>query len=484
MAMMTVKKAKIGLFAGGLEQYWTETGMKDLPDRIDRDARQLADALGEEFEVVYPGLAGNVGDSARIGAALADEQVDVAVMYHASYVDDAMTLAMLDGLGDIFPVLLLSQGMKSFLAGGADKLDVTDYGRAWGNNSAVQLPGSLDRTRPGLRWGFVFGGLDSPRALEQIGQYARAARAVRGLRGKLLSFLPHRSMGVPMYDTFPDESKLIGLTGMRIDYLYIIDLVKEMAAVSDADNDALVESLYAKYEVVEPPREEVAQSARVALGLERLVEKRGTDVLAIDFSAGMIPHIGALPCLGMSLLSDKGMVVASEGDAGVAISGLLIKGLTGKAFHFWEHLGFDEERNWILGGHEGGSAGFDLAKAGTKPKLRATQYINHDGIPGAPHFGVVPEFITNPGPVTLVSFYCGRDAYEMRIARGESVDIDPLPVQYEHTVFKPRIPLPAYFGRIAEAKVCHHFALVHAEIAPELRKVAEIMGTRVVDLTE
>ena len=26
--------------------------------------------------------------------------------------------------------------------------------------------------------------------------------------------------------------------------------------------------------------------------------------------------------------------------------------------HFWEHLMFDVKRNWILCGHDGGSAGF------------------------------------------------------------------------------------------------------------------------------
>ena len=470
----------IGLFAGGLEQYWTQTGMAELPDRIDRDARRLAETLGNDFEVVYPGLAGNAPDSARIGKALRERNVDLALMYHASYVDDAMTLAFLDEIGDIFPVLFLSQGFESF----TDELDVTDFGRAWGNNSSVQLPGSLDRTRPGLRYGFVFGGLGSERALAEIGQYARAARAVRELKGKRLAFLPHRSLGVPMYDTFPDESKIIGQTGIRIDYLYVIDLMKEMEAVPDQENDALVEDLYAKYEVVEPSREEVARAARVALGMQRLVDKRGVDALGIDFSGGMVPHLGAFPCLGMSLLSDRGAVVAAEGDVGVSVSGLLIKSLTGKAVHFWEHLGFDEEKNWILGGHEGGSAGFSLVKPGTRAKLRATQYIDWDGIPGAPHFGVIPEFITAPGPVTLATFYRGHEAYEMRLARGQSVDLDPLPVRYEHTVFQPRTPLRAYFGRIAELKVCHHFALVHAEIAPDLGKVAEILDVRVEDLTE
>jgi L-arabinose isomerase len=120
-----------------------------------------------------------------------------------------------------------------------------------------------------------------------------------------------------------------------------------------------------------------------------------------------------------------------------------------------------------------------MAKAGTRPRLRNTQYINFEGIPGAPYYGVIPEFITNPGPVTLLSMYRCLEGYEMRLARGESVNMDPLEVHYEHTVFRPNIPLQQYFKRIAEMGVCHHFALVHADVAGMVEKVAYILGIKI-----
>jgi len=194
-------KPKIGLFSGGIEQYWKETGMKELPARIDWDAKRLAETLGKEFEVVYPGLAGNVADSARAGRTLREEGVHLAVMYHATYIDDAMSVAFLEELGDIFAVLFQSQGFETFLG----QMDLTGAGRSWGNNSSVQLLGTLRRLKPGFRFGYVFGGLENPRALREIGEYARAAKAVRGLKGKIITFLPHRCLGAPMYDTYPDE---------------------------------------------------------------------------------------------------------------------------------------------------------------------------------------------------------------------------------------------------------------------------------------
>ena len=473
-------RPKIGLFAGGLEQYWTEAGMEKLPGVLDADVKRLAAALGDEFEVIYPEFAGNATDARRIGDVFRAEKADLVIMYHATYVDDAMTIGMLEEAGDIYPVLFHSQGSKSFL----DIQDLTDAGRSWGNNSTVQISGTLKRVKPEQQFGFVFGDLDEAAALAEIGQYARAARAVKSLKGKRVGFFPHRCIGVPMYDTYPDEAKMMGQTGIEIDFLYIIELAQEMERVSDGDCDKLVEELYDRCDVIEPPRSEVELSARVALAMERLVDAKGIDALAIDFSGGMMSLTGAMPCVGMARLIDQGVVVSSEGDLAVGVGGLLMRDIEEKPVHFWEHLAFDQDKNWILGGHEGGSAGFSMAKKGTRPKLRNNQYINWDGIPGAPHFGVVPEFITDPGPCTMITFFRGPETYEMRLACGESVDTEPLEVHYEHAVFRPNIPLPQYFRRIYDLGVCHHFGFIHAAIDGELEKCAEIMGMPCEWLTE
>jgi hypothetical protein len=163
---------------------------------------------------------------------------------------------------------------------------------------------------------------------------------------------------------------------------------------------------------------------------------------------------------------------------------MLLQTLTGgNPVHFWEHLMFDEEKNWILGGHEGGSAGFTMARKDTRPKLRCTQYVDFRNWEGAPLHGVVPEFITEPGPVTMVNLFRGVEGYEMRYATGMSVDTPPRPVHFEHTIFQPDIPLDGYFHRMKEAGVCHHFGLVHGKVGPELERVAELLKMNCICLT-
>jgi L-arabinose isomerase len=277
---------------------------------------------------------------------------------------------------------------------------------------------------------------------------------------------------------------MMGQTGIRLCYLYIYELLKKMEEVNQKEAEALTEELYKTCDVIEPPREEVFLAAKQAIALERLVEEKRVDALAIDTGPGLIPITGMIPCVGMARLIDRGVVVTTEGDLSVAVAGLIIKELCGKPIHFWENLMFDEEKNWVLGGHEGGSAGFSMAKRGTRPKLRNTQYINFGKVQGAPYNGVVPEFITDPGPVNLLTLFRGETGYEMRLARGESVDLPPLEIHYEHTVFKPDVPLNHYFNRIAELGVCHHFGLVHDDIHKEIEKVARILKMKLEYLTE
>jgi len=476
---LNTTKPKIGLFAGGIKTYWKDTGMLQLPAALEEDISRLRARLEEFCEVVYPHLCTDEDDSAQAARLMRDAKVDLTVMYHSTYLDDAMSCAFLTELGTTYSVLLHSQGLPD-LDGNPSAID---WGRCWGVNSAVQLPGSLKRLWPGFRFGYVFGHLDNPQTIRELAQYARAAHAVNNLKGSKIAFLPHRSASVPMYDTFPDEARMIGQTGIKLRFLYIADLIKHMTEVSSEEAEKLGDEMYDRYEVAEPPREEVIQSCRVAIALERLVLSAGVDALAIDMFPGLTPHCGALPAVGMARLIDRGIVVTTEGDLSTAVTGLILKDLAKKPVHFWENLAFDNARNWVFGGHEGGSAGFTMAKKGTVPRLRNTQYVDFRGTHGKPDLGVLPEFITNPGPVTLLTLYHAGQDYEFRIACGESVDTPPRDVHFEHTIFKPRIPLREYFRRMWQHGTCHHFALTHQDVEGEVLKAAEVLNIKIVDLT-
>ncbi len=474
-------KPRIGLFTGGIETYWKDAGMPELPGLLHKDSLRLAQKLNEDFEVIYPGIACNLEESILRVRELRDAGVETVVVYHATYVDDAMSLASIDELGPgIFTVLLHSQGIKGI----PETIEMLPAGTTWGNNSTVQICGTLKRMRPDFHFGYVFGELDNPTVYEEIGQYVRAWDTVRRLRGSRVFYLPHRCVQVPMYDTYPDDTMMMAQTGVRIGFLSTAELVDEMEHVPHKAADEVYCQITEQYEVVEPSEAEVRLACRQAIALENMMRRHDVDALAIDTGPEITPRTGMLPALGMALLIDKGWVVATEGDLSVSVGGLILKNLTGgNPVHFWEHLMFDEEKNWILGGHEGGSAGFSMARKDTRPKLRSTQYVDFRNWEGAPLHGVVPEFIAEPGPVTLINLFRGPEGYEIRYATGQSVDTHPRPVHYEHTIFQPDVPLRDYFQRMKQVGVCHHFGLAHGSVGVEIQKTAQMLKMKCECLT-
>lgn len=165
------------------------------------------------------------------------------------------------------------------------------------------------------------------------------------------------------------------------------------------------------------------------------------------------------------------------------LGGLYMRELCSHVPHFWEHLMFDVKRNWILCGHDGGSAGFSFAADPGGIFIRNTMYRKFEYVPSAPKHGVVPEFIFKPGRVTWLNLFRDHTSYVMRIATGELVDTTTRPAHHEHLVFKPAIPLASYFHKMMDVGVDHHFMFGYGDHAQDLERLAELLGMPFVNLT-
>ena len=473
------QRPKVGLFVGAMEWYWTMTGMGDLRDAVVRDGRRLATLLEEAgLEVLDSGLVSSHEEAAAAGRRFRDEKVDLAVFYHGTYVDDKMTCAFLDDYGAGPLILAHTQGLDEI----PQDFSLIDYARCWGNNSSVQIVSSLKRIAPDRHVGYAFGHM--PDVAQHVASYGRAAKAMQAVRRCRVGYLPHRCNDAPMYDTFPDDTAMMGQTGIEITFAYIHELEDEMKRVTEGQTEQLLRETLDKYELMEPSMDELRLAVRIAIALERVVAKHGLDAVGIDPFPELVNRTHQLPNIGMDRLMDQGIIVSCEGDLTAMLGGLYMRELCGHAPHFWEHLMFDTNRNWILGGHDGGSAGFKLAAEQSDIALRNTMYIEYKQSPPAPPLGVVPEFILKPGRVTWINLFRDQGGYVMRAAAGESVDTPKRPVHHEHLVFKPDVPLDTYFNRMMHHGAEHHFAFCYGDWVDDLRRLAELLGMPLVDLTQ
>ena len=58
------------------------------------------------------------------------------------------------------------------------------------------------------------------------------------------------------------------------------------------------------------------------------------------------------------------------------------------------------------------------------------------------------------------------------------------PVHHEHLIFKPDVSLDTYFKRMMQHGVEHHFAFCYGDWGQDIKRLSELLGMPLVDLTQ
>ena len=82
--------------------------------------------------------------------------------------------------------------------------------------------------------------------------------------------------------------------------------------------------------VVEPPRDEIFNSCRLALAFDQLLAEEQATVLTVDCYGSMYRKLPAFPCLGFVRLNGMGLGGVCESDLSSAMTFILLQGLSGR----------------------------------------------------------------------------------------------------------------------------------------------------------
>lgn len=127
------------------------------------------------------------------------------------------------------------------------------------------------------------------------------------------------------------------------------ELIDEFDAARPTADDIAAVSAGA-LSVLEPGEKEYGDSARVYLGLRRLIERhRLTSVALRCFD--LVTERGATGCYALARLNDEGIVAACEGDVPSAVSMMLLSAVTGKAAFMANPADIDPASNSLLFAH-------------------------------------------------------------------------------------------------------------------------------------
>ena len=120
--------------------------------------------------------------------------------------------------------------------------------------------------------------------------------------------------------------------GWEIDAYPVNEIAEAVAAVSEADTNALVEEYYDKYQILLEGRDEkefrrhVAAQAQIELGFERFLEEKNYQAIVTHF--GDLGALKQLPGLAIQRLMEKGYGFGGEGDWKTAAMVRLMKIMT------------------------------------------------------------------------------------------------------------------------------------------------------------
>ncbi|MGH3147020.1 MAG: L-arabinose isomerase family protein [Rubrobacter sp.] len=469
MAETAERRARVGVFAIGLDAYWDQ--FPGLEERLKGYGRSVRERIGQWAEVVSPGLVDTAPKAHAAGRRFAEERVDLIFCHAATYATSSQVLPAVREAG--VPVVVLNLQPGSSL-----DYENADTGEWLANCSACCVPEISNAfERAGIPFNVVSGMLhEDENAWAEIEEWCRAAGVVGTLRGSRFGFLGHTYPG--MLDMYSDFTMHQAQLGLHVEVLEMDDLRDRVDAAPEDAVAARLDEARETFEVDESVDEEDLEwSARVSTGLDRLAEDFDLDALAYYYrgtNGSVYERLGAGLILGNSLLTARGIPASGEGDLKNAVAMKVMDSL-GAGGSFTEFYAMDFDEGFILMGHDGPG---HIAISDEKPVLQGLGVYH-----GKAGYGVSVEFGVRTGPVTIFGVTQTRDGrLKMLAAEGESLPGPTLGIGNTNSRLRFGLPPAAFMNAWCEEGPTHHCALGTGHHAGTLRKVARLLGLEFVEV--
>jgi L-arabinose isomerase len=462
------RRARVGLVSGGLGAYWPQ--FPDLLPQLRRSAALVADRMRAlDCDVVDVGFISDAEDGARAAEQLRAAGCDLIVCFLTTYMTASMVVPIAQRSDA--PVLLINLQPTE-----AMDHATFDTGQWLAYCGACPLPEMANAFRRcGVPFRSVSGYLDDERAWSTITRWIKAAGVRGGLRHGRHGLMGHLYPG--MLDVSTDLTLVSANLGGHVEVLELDDLRVRVNAVTAGQEDermALAGDIFGIDETVQ--EEDFRWAARVSVGLDRLAEDFGLDSLAYyhrGLGGEQHERLAAGMILGASLLTARGIPAAGEYELRTSLAMLIVDRLGGGG-SFTEMQALNFRDGVVEMGHDGPA---HLAISQGRPLLRGLGVYH-----GKRGWGVSVEFDVMHGPVTAFGIGQERDGSFRFVASAGRVVAGPL-LKIGNTTSRVNFGCDPgqWADRWSATGISHHWALGTGDLLPELRAVAELLGT---DLTE
>jgi L-arabinose isomerase len=465
-------RPRIGVFGIGLAAYWPQfAGLRERLEGYQAGVERMLVELGAD--VVSCGLVDTPEGAREAGARLAAGRVELVLVYTATYATSSQVLPAVQAAKA--PVVILNLQPTRTL----DYEGMTT-GEWLANCSACCVPelaGAFTRAR--VPYTTVTGTLlPGDPAWDSIRDWIDAAGAVQSLRSARLGFLGHNYPG--MLDMYSDFTQIHAQAGAHVEVLEIDDLVERVESATPEAIERKSAEIRERFSLADPGADPIADeitperfewSARVAVGLDRLVEDFALDGLTYYYrgvEGNINERVGAGLIVGNSLLTAKGIPTSGEGDMKTNIAMFLLDRL-GAGGSYTEFYGLDFDEGFVLMGHDGPG---HVAISDEQPVLRALKLFH--GKAGA---GLSVEFKVRLGPVTILGVSQTADGdLKLHAAEGESIAGPTFRIGNTNSRIRFAQGPAEFMDAWCAEGPTHHVALGVGHQLPRIRKIADLLG--------
>ena len=460
---------RIGVFGIGLAAYWPQfPGLKERLAGYQREVEQRIAQFGTQ--VVSAGLVDSAPESVAAGQRFAASDLDLIICYVGTYATSSQVLPVVQRAK--VPVLVLNLQPSAAL-----DYEHTDTGEWLANCSTCCVPEISNAfARARVKFRVVSGTLrDDLSAWKEIEDWCNAARVANAIRTSRVGFLGHTYPG--MLDMYSDLTMITAQTGAHVEVLEMCDLDKCVQSVTEAEVEEKLRAAREIFIFENVNKEDLVWAARVAVGLDTLVEQFALDGLTYYYrglDGNPYERLGAGMILGNSLLTAAGIPASGEGDLKTCLA-MMIMDRFGAGGSYTEFYAMDFRENFVLMGHDGPG---HLAISDRKPVLRGMGLYH-----GKRGYGVSVEFKVKSGPMTLLGLtQTAEGRLKMLTAEGESL---PGPIlRIGNTNSRLRFPLgPAQFvNSWCEEAPTHHCALGIGHARQAIAKLSHFIDVPVTNV--
>ncbi|WON75942.1 L-fucose/L-arabinose isomerase family protein [Serratia sp. UGAL515B_01] len=444
-------KAKVGVLALGRTTF-------DVPYAQEMLAQAWQILNSMDFDLVGdPVLQFDAESALQALPALKQADLDLLMILQVTFTDASLTLEVVRD----FPVPTAMWSFPEARTGGRLRLN-----SFCGVNLACHA-----LSREALNVQTLHGLPDDSRVVHELLQLAQAAAIVKRFKQAKVMVIGEHPLGFDACNYNQQQLKQhFGVEITRQPVLEFIDEVKELP-------DSVADAPYARRakdfsNLAEMDQTATRKTLKVYSALREKAQREGYTGIAVRCWPDFFTDYGCAACGALALMNEDKVPCGCEADMFGVLSSLMAQWASGNAAFNTDLVDIDPQDNSVVFWHCGQAP---IEMADCDGPVQATIHSNRK-------LPLLSEFALKPGRITLCRITQGEGKLRLMLAGGEMIKA---PLAFSGTAGTARLDVDAdtYRQRLIAAGMEHHTSLVYGEHRPLLRKVANLLGLDVIELT-